>query len=70
MEITTVTKQEIGYTFSITIEKETRVETGAKYPDKQVVCAKLGGNAETFKEAQEMLVEAKKKIREVLKEEA
>jgi len=66
-EETMVTNKHVGYSFSLSVEKETRVETGAKYPDKQVVSARLGGNADSFEEATNMLEVAKQKIDELLK---
>lgn len=66
----TVTNKHVGYSFSLSVEKESRVETGAKYPDKQVVSARLGGNTETFEDAVEQLKKAKQKIDEVLKDKA
>lgn len=64
-----VTNKHVGYSFSISIETEMRVETGAKYPDKTVTSARLSGNAETFEEVVKQLEEAKGKLKEMLKSE-
>ena len=58
------TKQEleskrIGFAFSFSIEKELRVETGAKYPDKTLIKGSLEGNADTYDEAVALLNKAK-----------
>lgn len=66
-EETTVTNKHVGYSFSLSVEKEIRVETGAKYPDKQIVSARVGGNTESFDDAVEQLKKARQKIDEVLK---
>ena len=67
-DIKTVTEQTIGFSFHVTIERESRTETGAKYPDKTVVKASLGGHADTLDEAKARLKDAVKMVREQLKE--
>lgn len=66
-ETQTVTNKHVGYSFSVSIEKETREESGTKYPDKTVVSARLSGNEESFEAVEKRLAEAKAKIKEVLK---
>lgn len=68
MEIETqiVKNQHVGYSFSVSVEKETREESGTKYPDKTVVSARISGNEETFEAVTKRLDEAKTKIGEVL----
>lgn len=68
MEQTTVVNQHVGYSFSVNIEKETRQESGTKYPDKTVVSARLSGNEDTFEAVTKRLEEAKAKIKEVIGE--
>lgn len=68
-EETTVTNKHVGYSFSLSVETETRIETGMKYPDKQVVSARLGGHTETFEDAVAQLKKARKEIAEVLADE-
>jgi len=64
-----VIHQTIGYTFSLKIERETRVDTGLKYPDKTVVAATLGGNASSLEEASKEVELAKKTILKLLEKE-
>lgn len=47
----TVTQKVIGFSFHVSVEKEIRIETGAKYPDKTIVKASLGGHADTYTDA-------------------
>ena len=54
-----VKTETIGYSFSITIEKEVRTATEAsKTPDKKVTKASISGHTSTFEEAKTMLKEA------------
>jgi len=46
-----VTEQTIGFSYHVTLEKELRTNTGAKYPDKTVIKASLGGHVDTIAEA-------------------
>lgn len=67
METTTVVNQHVGYSFSVSVEKETRAVTKAKYPDKTVVSVRVSGNEESYEAVVKRLVEAKGEIRKVLK---
>jgi len=67
-EETIVTNKHVGYSFSVSIEKETREKTDAKYPDKTVVSARISGNEESFEAVQKRLDAAKKEIKKVLGE--
>jgi len=60
-EESTVVNRHVGYSFSLSVEQETRVETGAKYPDKRGVSARLSGNSDTFEKAVEELGKLKRK---------
>lgn len=60
--------QKIGYSFTLKIETETRVDTGLKYPDKTVVSASLGGNASSLEEASKEIELAKQTILKLLSE--
>jgi len=57
-----VETKRIGFSFSISIEKELRTQTEAKYPDKTIVKASLEGNTDTYEQATEMLRKAKEEI--------
>lgn len=61
-----VTTKTIGYSFNITIERETRTVTDAKYPDKTITKASLGGHAGTFEEVAGLLGKATEEIRKQL----
>jgi len=65
-EIQTVVKMEVGYTWSISIEREIRTPTGAKYPDKTVVKAALTGHARTYEGAVTSLKQAKLELEKVV----
>lgn len=61
-----VVTRRVGFGFSITVEKELREETGAKYPDKTVVKASIEGNADTFESNIELLGRARTEIFKVV----
>lgn len=63
-----VTTKTIGFSFGISVEKESRKETGAKYPDKIVAKATLSGHADTFEAAKTLLEEATKEVKKHLDE--
>ena len=63
-ETKAITQQAVGYSFAVTIEKETRQDNGTKYPDKTVTKATLGGHTDTHSDAVQMLEQATAKIRE------
>ncbi len=65
-ESTVVSNRNVGYSFSLSIEKEVRIETGAKYPDKEVVHVRLSGNADSFDEAVKQLGMAQTEINGML----
>ena len=67
-ERTEVVNKTVGFSFYIKIEREIRTETGAKYPDKSLVTANLGGNADSFEEAVKRLKQARAEIDAVLTE--
>ena len=67
-EKTEITSTTVGYHFSITVDREIRTETGAKYPDKSVVTASLSGNAPSFEAAVEQAKTAKAEIEKLLAE--
>lgn len=58
-----ITSKTVGYSFHVSIEKELRIVTGAKYPDKIVVKASVGGHEETFAEAVGSLKEATETVK-------
>ena len=66
-ETKNVITETIGYSFSITIERETRTATEAKYPDKTVTKATLGGHASTFDEVAKQLEKATEEIKKQMK---
>jgi len=63
-----VTQKSIGFSFHVSIERELRAETGAKYPDKTIVKASLGGHADTMEEATENLKNATKLVKKQTQE--
>jgi len=67
-EVKNVINKTVGYSFSITIERETRKETGAKYPDKQIIKASVGGHGATLDDVTEQLVAATEVVKKQLKE--
>lgn len=67
-EKTEITNRTIGFSFHVSLEREIRTATGAKYPDKTIVKASLGGHAETFKQAQDQLRLATVEVRNQLDE--
>jgi hypothetical protein len=66
-ETAAVTKQEIGYRWHITIEKELRTSTGAKYPDKTVIHATLEGHEDSFQAAEKGIETAKTTLEKLTK---
>jgi len=68
LEHETITKQEIGFRWHISIEKETRKDTSAKYPDKIVVHVSLEGHNDTYDQAYADLRQAKGNLNSVLQE--
>lgn len=67
VESQAVTTKAIGYSFNVSVEREIRTDTGAKYPDKTVVKASLGGHADTFDAATSLLESAAKTVKEQIK---
>lgn len=63
-----VTNQTVGYRWHISIERELRTESGAKYPDKTVLHATLEGNEDSYDKAKESLTSARKFLEEATKE--
>lgn len=63
-----VTTKTIGFSFSVSIEQEVRIDTGAKYPDKTVVKAALSGHADSYDEAVANLKTASQAVKEQIKE--
>lgn len=64
----TVTQQAIGFSYSVTIEKELRTNTAAKYPDKTVLKATLSGHADTHDMAAVGLRDASKTVKKQISE--
>jgi len=67
-EKTEIVNRAEGYGFHITVEREIRTETGAKYPDKSVVTATLSGNDPSFEATTEHIKKAREAIEELLAE--
>lgn len=61
-----ITNKTVGFNFRIVVEREVRVDSGTKYPDKTVTKAELGGHADTYKQARANLVDAWVGINNVL----
>jgi len=66
--VQTVERRDIGFRFHVSIDKELRTETGAKYPDKTVVHASLEGHEETYDAAVESLKTAKQELLKLVEE--
>jgi len=67
-EIKNVINKTVGYSFSITIEREVRTETGAKYPDKQITKASVGGHGTTLDDVTKQLEAATEVVKKQVKE--
>lgn len=67
-QIQEITQKTVGFSFHISIETEKRIETGAKYPDKVVTKASLGGHSDTYEGAVANLKKASEEIRKQIKE--
>lgn len=67
-EVSIVTNRTIGFAFSLSVEKEKRIATEAKYPDKIVSTARLSGHADSWDETILQFKEAKKEIDAILGE--
>jgi hypothetical protein len=65
----TVETKKIGFSFSVSIEKELRTETGAKYPDKTLIKGSIEGNADTYDEAVALMKKAKTELMNLKPEE-
>ena len=59
----TVTHKNVGYSFSLQIEKESRIENVAKYPDKLIVKASLSGYESTWPKVVAKLKDATQKVK-------
>lgn len=58
-----VTQKTVGFSWHISIETEKRTATDAKYPDKTVSKASLGGHADSYEDAVSQLREAKAELK-------
>lgn len=67
-ETKSITQKAIGFSFSVSIEREVRNATSAKYPDKTIIKASLGGHAETMDDATEHLKKATELVRKQTQE--
>jgi hypothetical protein len=63
-----IESKRIGYAFSISIEKELRIENVSKYPDKTIIKASLEGNTDTYEQAVDLLKKSKTDILAQVKE--
>ena len=61
-EKTIVETKRVGFSFSVSIEKELRTETGAKYPDKTLIKGSIEGNADTYDDTVALMKKAKKEL--------
>jgi len=69
-EKTVVETKKVGYSFSFSIEKELRSETGAKYPDKTIIKGSIEGNADTYEETVALMKKAKTELMNLKPEDA
>lgn len=65
-----VETKRIGFSFSVSIEKELRSETGAKYPDKTIIKGSIEGNADTYDDTIALMKKAKKELMDLKPEDA
>lgn len=64
-----VTHKTVGFSFSVSIEREIRDKTKeVKYPDKTIVKASLGGHTTTLEGAKEALKTATELVRKQTEE--
>ncbi len=63
-----IESKRVGYAFSISVEKELRTESVAKYPDKTIIKASLEGNTDTYDQAVDLLKKSKTDILAQVKE--
>ena len=61
-----IVNKTVGFSFRLVIEREVRVDSGTKYPDKTVIKAELGGHADTYDEACTNLTHAREEINRVM----
>ena len=66
---TEVETRKVGFAFDVSIEREIRTTTDAKYPDKTIIKASLEGNTETYEDSVDKLKAAAKAILEIKPEE-
>lgn len=64
VELQSITTKAIGYSFNVSIEREIRADTGTRYPDKTVVKVSLGGHADTFDGATDLLDRVTHEVKE------
>jgi hypothetical protein len=67
-EKTVTESREVGYRWLVSIDKELRTETGAKYPDKTEIHATLEGHEQDADTAVKNLENAKKVLKDLTKE--
>lgn len=67
-ELSKVEQRSVGYYWSFKIEREVRkLGADAKYSDKDLITASLGGNEETYDKAVSKLIKAKVIVEESIK---
>jgi hypothetical protein len=63
-----IIQRQLGFSWSLSIERERRTDTGSRYPDKDVIQARVSGNCLTYTGAIEQLRNAKAEIEKLLRE--
>jgi hypothetical protein len=66
-EKSTVENRDVGHRWHISMEKELRIETGAKFPDKTVVSVSLEGNKISFEACKAQVENARQVIADKLR---
>jgi len=61
-ERTIVEQRDVGYKWSMTIEREIRIPSGLKWPDKSVIHVTLQGNELSFESCKVQLENARQVI--------
>ena len=61
-----IVNKTVGFSFRLVVEREIRKVTDAKYPDKTVSKAELGGHSASYEEARANLLDANTTIQDLL----
>ena len=65
-----VETKKVGFSFSVSIEKELRSDSGQKYPDKTIIKGSIEGNTDTYDETVALMKKAKTELMNLKPEDA